>query len=83
MSEHVHEWIHEQEDHEDYFYCSDSECRRNEYPLTAKEILLRLNATERLSAELALTALYYVEDGGGKMGGALRAYADTLEGKDD
>ena len=35
-------------------------------------------ATEKLSAELVLTALHYVEEGGGKMGDALRAYADAL-----
>ena len=49
MDKHVHEWVHEWVDHEIYYYCSDSECRRNEYPLTAEEVLSRLNTTERLS----------------------------------
>ena len=80
MTEHVHEWDAIYMDEGTLVFCAFRECKAGPEP---DDVLKALNATERLSAELAYTALHYVEMGGGKMGDALRAYANILEGNDD
>ncbi len=80
MTEHVHEWVYERDDDDQFYYCTDKACRRNEYPLSTKEVVARLNATERLSAPRARGAANLIKRHGLKNDDFI-AYADTLEGK--
>ena len=75
MTEHVHEWIPEV--YGQGFIGASCEC---EEVLTEAEVGLRLNATERLSAEDARTVSrgWRPEE---RLNVVLRAYADTLEEK--
>ena len=79
MSDHVHEWWwNEQGDFPQIV------CACGDY-LEGEDILVRLNATERLGAEDALMAAHAGNDNGltKREVGRLRAYATALEGEDD
>ena len=89
MTEHVHEWKWDIVDNDAWFYCSDKTCKA---PMGALEIEARINATERLSAEMATKLATMVKrewEGVYSWSGwqpehdALKAYASILEGKDE
>jgi hypothetical protein len=82
MTEHVHEWrFGEDEFGRLIFVCGEPDC---DVILKPEDAITRLNATERLSVEEAKVLLgdypeTYKENV--QAVNALRAYADTLEGK--
>ena len=82
MTEHVCEWVWDIRENDAWFFCKDPYCKR---PMGALEIEARLNATERLSAEI-VNGLLEGDDSPDLLiyeRVALRAYANILEGKDD
>ena len=89
MSEHVHEWGFPElapADIKNFAWCEIAGCIAT---LTIEEVVCRLNATERLSAEDARETAddvhgdWWPLEGTSPYEDALRAYAAALEGDDD
>ena len=79
LTKHVHEWKFRVDGHDEYFRCFNLPC---EEILEVEQAESRLNATERLSANMAKALCRGMHPNFKAAIKALTAYANTLEGKD-